>query len=173
MRSAASCLACALTDAGLSFAAALYQTIKSHQSAMDTLYKRNQELKEELQELTNLLDDLAKTYNPNYQDMAVKGAVMAYRTWKRDGSEEGSEEDSGDGSKIASEPPLRLNRLKEEGEWSREKVEALVRKDALELLDAIEVTGKSNESGLRELLSVRDQTGHADISFHDRSLPHP
>jgi protein kinase C substrate 80K-H len=35
-------------------------------------------LETELKELKGILDDLTKGYNPNYQDMAVKAAVVGY-----------------------------------------------------------------------------------------------
>ncbi len=129
----------------------LFQTLTSHQEALRSLSLRNSELKRELEQLTQLLDDLARGYNPNYQDMAVKGAVMAYGSWKR-GSLAADDEDSGDGSKIADQPAVKLNSLKDDGSWPADKVDELTTKDPLELLDAIDLgSGKPpSESGLCE-----------------------
>ena len=144
------------------FTLALYNTLSQHQSAMQTLSKRNAELKQEISHLANLLDDLARGYNPNYQDMAVKGAVMAHRSWKKDGQEtdDAGEEDSGGSVNIAEEPAIRLERLTDEGEWTQSKVQSLVDADVLETMDTVELgAGSPAESGLRE--SSAEQLGLA------------
>ena len=77
-------------------ASPLYQTLKTHQGAVRALLDRQADLTSELEKLTDLLDDLAKGYNPNYQDMAVKAAVVGYEELSKppDPSPEASPEPS-------------------------------------------------------------------------------
>lgn len=89
-----------------------------HQLAADEAAR--QKLLDELEHLTELLDGLAGGYNPNYQDMAVKGTVMEYRSWKAahdfaSDQEGGNAEhaDTGGSVNIAQEPPVRMNQLRD------------------------------------------------------------
>ncbi|GFZ44630.1 Alpha-glucosidase 2 subunit beta [Saitozyma sp. JCM 24511] len=56
----------------------LYTTLLTHRSALTRLRARTSRLEKELEALHNILDELSKGYNPNYQDMAVKAAVVGY-----------------------------------------------------------------------------------------------
>lgn len=60
------------------FQQALYTTLLTHRSALTRLRARTSRLEKELEALHNILDELSKGYNPNYQDMAVKAAVVGY-----------------------------------------------------------------------------------------------
>ncbi|CAO1613701.1 unnamed protein product [Parajaminaea phylloscopi] len=132
----------------------LYATLRAHQDGLKALVDREDLLKQELQKLTSLLDDLSSGYNPNYQDMAVKGAVMAYRSWR--GADEGDEPTDGSASDSAESPEseagvdagnskdssaapsgenLRLRELLDEGDWPRQKLEEMANKETLELMD--------------------------------------
>lgn len=57
---------------------ALYTSLLSHRLALTRLRSRTQRLQSELDTLRGILDELAKGYNPNYQDMAVKAAVVGF-----------------------------------------------------------------------------------------------
>lgn len=134
----------------------LYATLRLHQDSLKALAERERRLKDELRKLASLLDDLSSGYNPNYQDMAVKGAVMAYRSWRKGGTsddddrqaqdqvieEEGGDEkgvSSSSSSRDSSAAPvgenIRLKELLDEGDWPRGKVDDLINKETLELLD--------------------------------------
>ncbi|MCO5546876.1 hypothetical protein L7F22_000313 [Adiantum nelumboides] len=131
----------------------LYGTLKSHQEALKTLMERQTNLKQELEKLTNLLDDLSKGYNPNYQDMAVKGAVMAYRSWRRGGDSEQEEEDGKEAEGTAdAEEAVKLKQLLEEGEWTSARLDDMAGKDPLTLMDDenFQSASASHESGIRE-----------------------
>jgi protein kinase C substrate 80K-H len=116
-------------------------------------------MKKEIEKLTNLLDDLSKGYNPNYQDMAVKGAVMAYRSWKRgsegDDAEEVEEVKEEEGAADAVEA-VKLKQLFEEGDWPMSKLRDIADEDPLTLLDDENFQGSSasQESGIRELIPM-------------------
>ncbi|KAN0064213.1 hypothetical protein ACQY0O_003380 [Thecaphora frezii] len=123
----------------------LYATLTSHQSAIKALQDKNAALQQELQTLTLLLDDLARGYNPNYQDMAVKGAVVAYKEWRGiDTSAAGAakDEDGADGAEATVDKDadinaenVKLTELLDEGEWSSERLDELTRASVFELMD--------------------------------------
>ncbi|EPQ27727.1 uncharacterized protein PFL1_04864 [Pseudozyma flocculosa PF-1] len=123
----------------------LYATLTDHQSAMKALLDKNAKLKEELKTLTLLLDDLARGYNPNYQDMAVKGAVVAYKQWrgidtsaaaaaaaKAEADEQGVEVDK---DADINADNVKVRELFDDGDWSADKVHQLASASVLELMD--------------------------------------
>jgi protein kinase C substrate 80K-H len=127
---------------------ALYGTLKSHQEALSTLIERQSKMKREMEKLTNLLDDLARGYNPNYQDMAVKGAVMAYRSWRK-GEEEGQEGEEEKTGSIDDEEAIKIQQLFDEGSWTPQKVREMTDTDPLTLLDDENFKGSvTQESGI-------------------------
>ncbi len=125
----------------------LYAKLSAHQDAIRSLKDKNAALKHELQTLTLLLDDLAKGYNPNYQDMAVKGAVVAYKEWRGIKSE--SPADGADGADGADDAAaaaadgvdqlaadnVKLNELLDEGSWDAEKLASMLAEDPLDIMD--------------------------------------
>lgn len=64
-------------------ASKLYQRIEAHQEVISNLRKHREFLQTQVTDLHNLLSDLKKSFNPNYQDMAVLGAVRAFDDWRR------------------------------------------------------------------------------------------
>ncbi|KAK0545536.1 hypothetical protein OC845_005058 [Tilletia horrida] len=142
-------------------ASPLYGNLKSYQESLKSVIDKNDALKSELQILTSLLDDLANSYNPNYQDMAVKGAVMAYKSWRRGGADGAEAEADGerpasdatsDGDstkKVTDEIPTKLNSLLDEGDWTAEKLRKLHERDVLELLDGTDASkGATEDAGI-------------------------
>ena len=57
---------------------ALYTHVLSQRLALTRLRSKTSRLEKELNTLHNILEELSKGYNPNYQDMAVKAAVKGY-----------------------------------------------------------------------------------------------
>lgn len=57
---------------------ALYTTLLTHRLALTRLRSKTSRLRSELDTLHGILEELSKGYNPNYQDMAVKAAVVGY-----------------------------------------------------------------------------------------------
>lgn len=153
----------------------LYATLKSHQDGISALLYRENELRNELRTLTDLLDDLSSGYNPNYQDMAVKGAVMAYRSWRRDTDSEAQADeeedesvstaesgdqgeeakgDAGENSPFTLEENIKLQKLMEEGDWPRSRLRDMAAKDPLELMeDDMSKGAVADQEGLREYCS--------------------
>nr|CDI57162.1 related to alpha glucosidase II beta subunit [Melanopsichium pennsylvanicum 4] len=118
----------------------LFKKLEQHQAAIKALTEKKGALKLELQQLTLLLDDLAKGYNPNYQDMAVKGAVVAYKEWRgistattNDAASE-RDENKSNVDQLAAEN-TKLNQLLDDGEWDSSKLDGLLSEDPLEIMD--------------------------------------
>lgn len=57
---------------------ALYTTLLTHRLALTRLRSKTSRLQNELDTLHGILEELTRGYNPNYQDMAVKAAVVGY-----------------------------------------------------------------------------------------------
>ncbi|CBQ71623.1 related to alpha glucosidase II beta subunit [Sporisorium reilianum SRZ2] len=119
----------------------LYAKLVDHQTAIKALQDKNAALKAELSTLTLLLDDLAKGYNPNYQDMAVKGAVVAYKEWRgiasaaSDAKEEEADADSANTVDQLAAENTKLTQLLDEGDWPSAKLSALLSDDPLDVMD--------------------------------------
>jgi len=102
------------------------------------------------------LEELAKSYNPNYQDMAVKAAVVGFEeltkapeggeSEKREGGEE-VEEEIGDG---------------ELDELERKDLEALLLMDEGDMVETDEGSGMREFRSRRSLL--RDSNGDAQCT---------
>jgi alpha 1,3-glucosidase len=61
----------------------LFKRMEEYQSTVTSLRKHREYLHDQVSSLQNLLEDLKKSFNPNYQDMAVLGAVRAFDDWRR------------------------------------------------------------------------------------------
>lgn len=160
----------------------LYAAIREHQEAMRALSIRESALREEMEKLTSLLDDLSTGYNPNYQDMAVKGAVMAYRAWRKGdggGPDAGEEEEAAaaEAGKDSSAAPIgenvRLNTLLDQGEWTTRRVEDLANKEALDLLDDSMFSGAASEAGDDEDNVCEYQAGVEHGRIHEAAVADP
>ena len=64
-------------------ASAVYLRLVDHQVAIKSLRQQRSNLESHLEELMAILTDLKGSYNPNYQDMAVKGAVKGFEEWQK------------------------------------------------------------------------------------------
>ncbi|KAJ9110673.1 hypothetical protein QFC19_001502 [Naganishia cerealis] len=56
----------------------IYLSLLTHRSVIGKLRSQKKQLEEEVDELKRILKELSEEYNPNYQDMAVKAAVVGY-----------------------------------------------------------------------------------------------
>lgn len=148
--------------------AALYGTLKSHQEALSSLIERQSSMKREIEKLTNLLDDLARGYNPNYQDMAVKGAVMAYRSWRR-GEQEGEEGEEEKTGSIDDEEAIKIKEILDEGNWTSQKIREMTDTDPLTLLDDENFkTSVTQESGI--LFRIHEYLPDAVVPYFEAGV---
>lgn len=60
---------------------ALYQSLLQHRDVLDRLKRQAEQSEKELELLRGILDELERGYNPNYQDMAVKAAVVGWQEY--------------------------------------------------------------------------------------------
>lgn len=60
----------------------LFQRIVEMQEAIKALRVQRHNLEGQVSELGDILSDLSRDFNPNYQDMAVLGATRAYKEWR-------------------------------------------------------------------------------------------
>lgn len=135
--------------------------------------ERQSIMKREMEKLTNLLDDLSRGYNPNYQDMAVKGAVMAYRSWRRGEEGKGDEEEGEEGKEgtgsIDDEEAIKLKQLFDEGNWTLDKLRDMTDKDPLTLLDDENFKGSvSQESGI--LFRIHEYLPDAVVPYFEAGV---
>ncbi|RXK36650.1 protein kinase C substrate 80K-H [Tremella mesenterica] len=74
----------------------LFLSLLTHRLALSRLRSRVSRAEKELEALHGILEDLSKGYNPNYQDMAVKAAVVGYEELTKPPEPTGSTDDSSD-----------------------------------------------------------------------------
>lgn len=153
-------------------ASPLYGTLKSHQDALRAMLIKQGEVKKEMKRLTELLDDLAKNYNPNYQDMAVKGAVVSYRNWRRGGDTDAEADPKANDVSLDEEPNVRLDALNaDSGDFAMEKIQDMVDTDPLTLMSDDQFKGTGiDEAGIRACIAwawrlKRDETLTLDSTF--------
>lgn len=72
--------------------AAMYKALEEHREAVKRVRDQLRATQDDLGTVLGILDELAKGYNPNGQDMAVKAAVVGYRELIGDVESEGEEE---------------------------------------------------------------------------------
>lgn len=60
---------------------AVYQSLLAHRKVLTRLRAQLEETERDLEMLKGILADLAENYNPNYQDVSVKAAVVGYQEY--------------------------------------------------------------------------------------------
>lgn len=61
----------------------LYERIVEMQAAIKSLLLHRSNLEGHVSDLSSILGDLSRDFNPNYQDMAVLGASRAFKDWQK------------------------------------------------------------------------------------------
>ncbi|WVO16024.1 hypothetical protein L204_103689 [Cryptococcus depauperatus] len=105
----------------------VYQSLLDHRSALERLRTKSVRLQSELDTLHSLLRELAKGYNPNYQDMAVKAAVVGYEELTGIRYREGENE----GNKREEKEVIQEIEDKELEELEKKDLEALLLSDTI------------------------------------------
>jgi protein kinase C substrate 80K-H len=139
---------------------ALYTTLLTHRLALTRLRSKTSRLQSELDTLHGILEELSKGYNPNYQDMAVKAAVVGYEELTKPFDEE---------SEVKVEESTEVSEVEEEIE--DKELDELYRKDleGLLMMDVdgeVESTEDEGDIGLRKSPSC----DVADSSIPDRRI---
>ncbi|KAI5480797.1 glycoside hydrolase family 31 protein [Pseudohyphozyma bogoriensis] len=122
---------------------ALYQSIVEMQSAIKSLRAERAQLEGHVAELSSVLSELSRDFNPNYQDMAVLGASRAYKSWRvssgldEASTEEGSEQENLPGDEDFSHhvpAPVQQDGWKD---YADSELEELSNEDPLSLIDSL------------------------------------
>ena len=115
----------------------LYRRLEEHQATIKSLRETRTELRADLDTLKRILEDLQKGYNPNYQDMAVKGAVKGFEEWLKEAglavetpAEEGESEATIE--PVAVQPPT--------DEYTDSKLREIEEEDLLALVEASDIS---------------------------------
>ncbi|CUA73826.1 protein kinase C substrate 80K-H [Rhizoctonia solani] len=136
----------------------LYQSLLSHNSALTSLRSKQAELQTKLDTLEDILANLKRSYNPNYQDMGVLEAVRgwdAYHGIEPDSESTLKQAEEGD-SGTESAPEKEPEPVKED-EWTKSKLDELARADHVALLleHSRHISGpQDDESGAGSILDT-------------------
>lgn len=120
----------------------LFQRIVEMQEAIKALRVQRHNLEGQVSELGDILSDLSRDFNPNYQDMAVLGATRAYKEWR---TSHGLADDSED------RVPMSTSVEGSEAvvDHSDEDLKKLEEEDPLSLIDSINLrVAPSSSSGV-------------------------
>ncbi|CED84744.1 Protein kinase C substrate, 80 KD protein, heavy chain [Phaffia rhodozyma] len=66
-------------------ASPLFQSLLNHRSILSALQTRTARAETELEQLKGIMEEFVRSYNPNYQDMAVRAAAKGYMELFHDG----------------------------------------------------------------------------------------
>lgn len=129
----------------------LYKRLEEHREALTSLRKQRTHLQSQIGDLQTLLSDLKTSFNPNYQDMAVLGAVRAFDDWRKKHAYEITEEspvgrgeaDSAEGDTAVEEvQPATLDF----DEISDEILLAMEGEDSLNLISELDATSIADDA---------------------------
>ncbi|KAM0791314.1 hypothetical protein ACM66B_005786 [Microbotryomycetes sp. NB124-2] len=141
----------------------LYQKIVEMQQAIKALRTHRANLEGHVSDLSSVLSDLARDFNPNYQDMAVLGATRAFKQWQvanglADPDDQSSSSETAEEG-LAASVPSPASGVKSEGEdvqdFTDEELEAMEREDPLSLIDSLNTrVGKPLVPGMTSLFKI-------------------
>ncbi|KAK4054515.1 glucosidase II [Microbotryomycetes sp. JL201] len=141
----------------------LYQKIVEMQSAIKALRTHRTNLEGHVSDLSSILSDLSRDFNPNYQDMAVLGATRAFKQWQvangladPDDQTASIEESTGDESSPKSVPKDAAKSDQDDvRDFSDADLEAMEREDPLSLIDSLNTrVGKPLVPGMPSLFKI-------------------
>ncbi|KAK4056711.1 glucosidase II [Microbotryomycetes sp. JL221] len=144
----------------------LYQKIVDMQEAIKALRLHRVNLEGHISDLSGILSDLSRDFNPNYQDMAVLGAARAFKQWQvanglADPDDQTSESESGEEAigGAGTVPPSQAEGGADTAtrDFTDEELEAMEREDPLALIDSLNTrVGKPVVPGLTSLFRIDD-----------------
>lgn len=135
-------------------ASKMYQRLVEHQKAIEDLRKHRAFLQQQIGDLSGLLIELKKTFNPNYQDMAVLGAVRAFDDWRRANGYEINEPDpvNPGGETTAEKATVEAVEV-DFDDLSEDYLKGLEGEDVLSLLAEMDTTPSQEAANMRRLQS--------------------
>lgn len=134
-------------------ASKMYQRLAEHQKAIESLRKHRAYLQQQIGDLTGLMVELKKTFNPNYQDMAVLGAVRAFDDWRRANGYEINEPDpvNPGGEKAAEAAPVEAVEV-DFDDLGEDYLKGLEEEDILSLLTDMETSPSQEAANMRKCI---------------------
>ncbi|GAA5875927.1 hypothetical protein JCM8547_008350 [Rhodosporidiobolus lusitaniae] len=115
----------------------LFQRIVEMQAAIKALRLHRANLEGHIADLSGILGDLSRDFNPNYQDMAVLGATRAYKDWRTSNglSEENAADENGETVDVPAQQNLPDGEVADD--YSDDDLQALEEEDPLSLIDSL------------------------------------
>ncbi|GAA5874605.1 hypothetical protein JCM16303_002920 [Sporobolomyces ruberrimus] len=138
----------------------LYSRLTEMQSAIKALRQHRANLEGHVNDLSGILADLSRDFNPNYQDMAVLGASRAFKDWQvANGIAESTDGEEPKGAAAN----MKLDETLED--ISEEELKALEEEDPLSLIDSLNTrVGTPLVAGISNIFRIEDY-------LPDRFLP--
>ncbi|GJN90711.1 hypothetical protein Rhopal_003725-T1 [Rhodotorula paludigena] len=143
----------------------LYERTVEMQKAIKALRLHRHNLEGHIDDLSGIMTDLARTFNPNHQDMAVLGAVRAHRDWQKangiaiDDTVNFGDVDLSDEAEESSTPLSKPSTEDEEDvvDYADDELKKLEDEDPLSLIDSINLrVGSPVTSGVANIFKVDD-----------------
>ncbi|GAA6001422.1 hypothetical protein JCM10207_006659 [Rhodosporidiobolus poonsookiae] len=134
----------------------LYQQILEMQTAIKALRLHRTNLEGHIADLSGIMTDLSRSFNPNFQDMAVLGATRAYRDWRvANGLDELSENgEEGEGQEV---PIQQQGEGEVVDDYADEDLKKLEEDDPLALIDSLSGRiGSPIASGVANIFRLDD-----------------
>ncbi|KAM0750382.1 hypothetical protein T439DRAFT_326351 [Meredithblackwellia eburnea MCA 4105] len=137
----------------------LYAQLAEMQAAIRALRLQRQNLEGHVNDLSGILGDLSRDFNPNYQDMAVLGASRAFKDWKTangfaDAEDEGSEASQDDGSQATFTAKDGEENVKD---YTDGELKTMEEHDPLTLIDSLASrVGPVTPAGVGSILRIED-----------------
>ncbi|GAA5893633.1 uncharacterized protein JCM6883_003587 [Sporobolomyces salmoneus] len=128
----------------------LYSKLTEMQDAIKALREHRANLESHINDLSGILSDLSRDFNPNYQDMAVLGASRAFKEWQTS---------NGIDDAVTNEVPtadkIKLDETLEN--LSEEDLKALEEEDPLSLIDSLNTrVGTPLVPGISNIFNIED-----------------
>ncbi|KAK4704738.1 hypothetical protein P7C70_g1477, partial [Phenoliferia sp. Uapishka_3] len=134
----------------------LFRQIVEMQSAIKALRLQRSSLEGHVSELSGILSDLSRDFNPNYQDMAVLGASRAFKEWQTLNGESGEAVES---DEAAASPPASAPAQAEDADkdLTDSELQQLEDEDPLSLIDSLASrVGPVVPAGVSSILKIED-----------------
>ncbi len=152
-------------------ASALYASLITHHNALKSFQREHRRHLEREKQLGDILDNLRRGYNPNYQDMAVLEAV---RGWEQlvhlPHIGEAEREEGSDGDEEATTPAEESEEELSEGEWTSLQLENEL--DGLLGVDHISLL-MEHDAHVDDASSVSPRESSMDMAYGKRTTYSP
>ncbi|KAJ1310997.1 hypothetical protein OPQ81_009505 [Rhizoctonia solani] len=135
----------------------LYQSLLAHNSALTSLRSKQAELQGKLDTLEDILSNLKRSYNPNYQDMGVLEAVRGWDAYHGiEPESESATKQAEEGEPESETVPEKQPETIKEDEWTTAKLDELARADHVALLleHSRHVSGPQDGNGAESTLDT-------------------